>query len=399
MKVRLRARKAVALLATLIVALVAALAATPADAHPLAPSLLEIRTRDQGRFDVLWKTPLQSVGPRRPEPVLPSCCRDTQAPRRVDDGSAIALAWTMDCNASVRPVGSTEITDPTGSGSAAERADSADSADPVDPADSADPVDAARPEAAGCSADLVGAEIEVAGLVAGDGGALLRFVYADGSAFRAVLAAGRAAVRVPARQGVVSVVVDYAELGVRHIALGLDHLLFVFGLMALAADRRSLLTTVTAFTVGHSLTLAAAVLGYARLPQGPVELAIAASVFWVAVELGDRHFGWEPRRRMAGRRLPPWTMAGAFGLLHGLGFAAALVGAGVPESDIALALASFNVGIELGQLVFIGLVAAAARLLAGLLARRWSERLHAAAVVAMGLVSAWWLVDRSLVLF
>src|SRR6185295_17321827 len=122
------------------------------------------------------------------------------------------------------------------------------------------------------------------------------------------------------------------------------HLLFVFGLVLLAGGGRRLLGTVTAFTLGHSVTLSLAALGLIEVPARVIEVAIAATVFALAVELARSAPGDTLMRRH------PALMAGLFGLLHGLGFAAALREAGLPQGEIPLALASFNVGIELGQL-------------------------------------------------
>lgn len=179
---------------------------------------------------------------------------------------------------------------------------------------------------------------------------------------------------------------SYFRLGIEHILLGFDHLLFVLGLTLLVGRSRRLLWTVTAFTVGHAASLAASVFGLVRVPQSPVEAAIALSVLLLAVEL--------TRSRETLTRRWPALVAGAFGLVHGLGFAGALREIGLPEQGLAGALAAFNAGIEVGQLGVVGLV-----LLAGLVARRfvdagqWSRRVPA---YAMGSLAAAWLVERVL---
>ena len=183
-------------------------------------------------------------------------------------------------------------------------------------------------------------------------GAVVRVVFSDGRVAEGVLAGDPPVFQVPAAPRPWRVLVDYARLGVGHILTGPDHLLFVFGLVLLAGASRRLLTTVTAFTLGHSVTLAAAVLGLVRLPAAPIEVAIAASVFVLAVELAR-----DPGRPSAIRRRP-WVMAFVFGLLHGLGFASALTEAGLPAGEIPLALLGFNLGIEVGQIAFVGCVLA-----------------------------------------
>ncbi|HLY39207.1 MAG TPA: HupE/UreJ family protein, partial [Candidatus Binatia bacterium] len=153
-----------------------------------------------------------------------------------------------------------------------------------------------------------------------------------------------------------------------------------------------LLRTITAFTVGHSVTLSLAALGLARVPSRPIEVGIAASVFLLAVELSR-----DPAARRTLMRRAPWAMAGLFGLLHGLGFAGALAEVGLPAGEIPTALFAFNLGIEVGQLAFVAAVLLAARLLLGLAsprvaAARWLP------IYAMGSLSALWCIERTLAL-
>jgi hydrogenase/urease accessory protein HupE len=145
----------------------------------------------------------------------------------------------------------------------------------------------------------------------------------------------------------------YFVLGIEHNATGLDHLAFVLALLVLVRGRRRLVATITAFTVGHSLTLAAAVLGVLRVPAAPTEALIALSIVLVANEVAH------PEHETLARR-SPWLVAGLFGLVHGLGFASALSSTGLTRTDVPLALAMFNLGVEAGQLVFVAVVAAAA---------------------------------------
>src|SRR5262249_33764830 len=140
---------------------------------------------------------------------------------------------------------------------------------------------------------------------------------------------------------------DYIALGFEHILGGFDHLLFVTGLLLLVTSPRMLIETVTAFTLGHSITLSLAALGVVHVPTGPIEVGIAASIVWLGVEIVQQTL-----RPAAGAWRKPRTLAAAFGLLHGFGFAGALAAVGLPQGDIPLALGSFNVGIELGQLCF-----------------------------------------------
>jgi hydrogenase/urease accessory protein HupE len=181
---------------------------------------------------------------------------------------------------------------------------------------------------------------------------------------------------------------------VLHIATGFDHLLFVFGLVLLAGGVRRLLWTVTAFTAGHSVTLSLAALGVVRFPTAPIEVAIAVTILVLALELAR---GADPSQESLLRRRP-WAVAFAFGLLHGFGFAGALAGIGLPQEEIPVALFSFNVGIELGQIAFVAVVLALRRILAPALsgAPDWLAR---APVTAMGALAVYWCLDRVAGLF
>lgn len=243
-----------------------------------------------------------------------------------------------------------------------------------------------------CDAPLVGAVIGVDGLDASNTNAIARVRLGDGRVLQTVLSADAPRYTIPERTALRAVVIGYADLGVEHILGGFDHLLFVFGLLLLARGWRRLLATVTAFTLGHSVTLALATLGYATLPSAPIELLIALTILYLAVELaadGDRD-SWARRR--------PWRMAAGFGWLHGLGFAGALREVGLPEGDIPLALLSFNLGIEAGQLAFVAVVVGASWL-----ARPALLRLPAAGarvpVYVMGSLAAYWCCERAATLW
>jgi hypothetical protein len=137
-------------------------------------------------------------------------------------------------------------------------------------------------------------------------------------------------------------------MGVEHILLGIDHLLFVLGLLLIVPNRWALVKTITAFTVAHSITLGLAVLGVVNVPSAPVDAAIALSIVFLAVEIVHIRRG---RNRVTANF--PWAVSFGFGLLHGLGFAGALTGLGLPAAEIPIALLFFNVGVEIGQLMFV----------------------------------------------
>ena len=179
---------------------------------------------------------------------------------------------------------------------------------------------------------------------------LVRYELAPGKAESQRLTAATTGFTVPAPQGRLGVLATYFALGVDHILRGIDHLMFVFALILLVRDRRALVGAVTAFTVAHSLSLAAAALGWIVVPAPPVEAVVALSIMFLAAELV------RPAGAPSLTARFPWVVAFAFGLLHGLGFARALLEIGLPEGEVPLALFAFNLGVEAGQLLFIALV-------------------------------------------
>ena len=154
--------------------------------------------------------------------------------------------------------------------------------------------------------------------------------------------------RVPAKPEPQHVLVDYLRLGIEHILTGVDHLLFIGALLVIAGAGRRIVLAVTGFTLGHSLTLTLAALNFLVIPIPPTEVAIALSIAFLARELVRPNNNSLTRRR-------PFLVATCFGLLHGLGFAAALREVGMPQRDILIALLSFNLGVEAGQILFIAM--------------------------------------------
>jgi hydrogenase/urease accessory protein HupE len=201
---------------------------------------------------------------------------------------------------------------------------------------------------------------------------------------------------VPASMGLSQVAATYLELGVEHILFGVDHLIFVLALILLVRGWKRICLTVTAFTVAHSITLGAATLGYLNVPGPPVEAAIALSIALVSVEIVNVSRGQEC---LAARF--PWLIAFAFGLLHGLGFAGALSEVGLPRHAIQVALLFFNVGVELGQLLFIAVVMALFAILRPLwfgvvrTDASWSRTMPLlGAAYCIGGVASFWLIER-----
>lgn len=309
----------------------------PALAHPLSPALLDVEEIAGGQVEIRWKTPALKVPGTNVEPALPDHCKALGNPVATEQGDSVLVRWTMDCS-------------PQG---------------------------------------LVGYRIGFSGLDEAKTDALVRVKLADGRLTRGVVRAAEPFLLVPERESSLAVFRSYASLGIEHILTGLDHLLFVFGLLLLVAGVKPLLETVTAFTVGHSVTLSLAALGLVNLPPRPIEVLIALSVFLLAVEL-SRSADAPPSLL---RRFP-WLMAGVFGLLHGLGFASALAQVGLPQTDIPLALFSFNVGIEIGQLTFVIVILISKYVLRPLLVQmpRWAELVP---LYAMGSLAAFWCFQRA----
>ena len=304
-------------------------------AHGLEPALLSLRETPGGLFEVTWKSSALRLPGADVQPALPARCRTASSPVAIDEADRLRRRWTLDCG----PAG------------------------------------------------LTGESIAVADLAVAKIDALLRIERLDGETIQTVLTARAPSFTVPAQPGRGDVLRSYASLGIEHILTGPDHLLFVFGLLLLAPVPRRLMQTITAFTLGHSITLSAAALHVTAVPARPVEVLIALSVLILAVELARD----VPERTLL-RRFP-WVMAAGFGLLHGLGFAGALAEAGLPAGDIPLALVSFNVGIEIGQLAFVGTLLAGGMLLA-----RWlpaaAIRSMRPAVYVMGILAAYWCFER-----
>jgi hydrogenase/urease accessory protein HupE len=327
------------------VALLLALAVDGASAHPLAPALLQIDEMGPQRYAVTWRTPVSRTRSADVAPQLPATCVEHGARESAIDGNeALVQNWTV-----------------------------------------------------ACSADLTAQAIAVSGLAASGINVVVR-IARDGSVTSALLDAQQPAFVVPARRSTVETFRDYFALGVEHLLTGLDHVLFLLGLVLLVPRLASLVVTVTAFTVGHCVTLALATLGFVHANAAITELGIAASIVAVAWALatGTRV---EPRH--------PWALAGGFGLVHGLGFAGALAAAGLPAAEVPLSLLGFNLGIEAGQLVLVAVALATASLWRGVarataagwaMPRPWAAGARGVFVYAMGGIAACWCFERSFVL-
>lgn len=242
---------------------------------------------------------------------------------------------------------------------------------------------------------LAGERIDFNGLQATITDVLVRVQYHDGSQSTALVQPSQPWVEIPQPQSTAGIALSYLRHGVDHILFGFDHLLFVLALLLIVRNTRTLLWTVTAFTLAHSITLTLSTLGVVRLSSIPVESVIALSIVLLATEIIRAREG-----KPSATARWPWLVAFSFGLLHGFGFAGALNELGLPEGDIPLALFTFNLGVELGQLIFIAIVLGAIAL-----ARRFSAldtaRRHSltATTYGIGCLAAFWFCERVVQIF
>ena len=239
---------------------------------------------------------------------------------------------------------------------------------------------------------LAGKRIEFRGLQVTITDVLVRVEMLDGRAWTMIAHPSQPWFELAGAPSKLHVAGAYLRLGIEHIWSGVDHLLFILALMILVKGTRRLIATVTAFTVAHSITLAGATLGFVRVPQQPVEACIALSIIFVASEIVHARQG---RQGLTERW--PWIVAFTFGLLHGFGFAGALNAVGLPQTAIPIALLFFNVGVEVGQLLFIAAILSVMALGRSLIRRAtipqpaWAWRV---APYSIGGVAAFWMIQR-----
>ncbi|MEM7358352.1 MAG: HupE/UreJ family protein [Pseudomonadota bacterium] len=252
-------------------------------------------------YNVVWKTPLKTVSSTPLLPKWPGHCQTSDVSPSVQEGTGIVTSWTLRCEGR------------TANG-------------------------------------LVDQTLGVSGLAVNQASVMVTLKLGDGRRYQSVLNSEHPEFLVPIAPSQSNVMADYSLLGFEHIWGGIDHLMFVFGLLLLVGGGRRLLWTITAFTVGHSITLAAVTLGLFTYPVALIEFTIALSIFLLALELASKNKG-QSSKGLFSRY--PWLVAGGFGLLHGMGFAGALAEIGLPQNNVPLALLFFNIGIEIGQIVFV----------------------------------------------
>jgi hydrogenase/urease accessory protein HupE len=319
-----------------LTAVLLALLCLSAGAHEFRVGYLQLTETAQAQYAVLWKLPMLGDEQRMQLQVqLPEHCERLGEPRLSLAGQALSERWQVHCAGGLR-----------------------------------------------------GSSLAVAGLGGSAFDVLLQVRHLDGSEQSARLTAAAPTLQLALKPGLWEVAGSYFVLGIEHILGGLDHLLFVFALLLIVKGTGRLVATISAFTLAHSITLSLATFGLFNLPGPPVEAAIALSIVFVAAEILRVQRGGTSLTARA-----PWLVAFAFGLLHGLGFAGALQEVGLPQDGIALALLCFNLGVEAGQLLFIGLVLVLRQSLRRLQvqAPMWLRSVPAYVIGALAMT---WLIER-----
>lgn len=321
-------------LVRMLLALLALAVAIPASADELRPGYLELSQQTQSEWKLVWKAPILGGLATRAEPLLPDFCNLKLDTPRLSGPAVVATG---------------KVT---------------------------------------CSKPLAGATVGLKGMEPGSTDALLRVAPLGRPVQTERLIPGNSSYTVSTVPDGWQVARTYFVIGVEHILAGFDHLLFVIALVLLLQRGRAVVAAATAFTLAHSITLAGTTLGLFGLPQAPVEASIALSIVFLAVEIVKAKPG-EPR---LSERVP-WVVAFLFGLLHGFGFAGALREIGLPETDVPVALLTFNLGVEAGQLMII---AATMAVLASL--ARFAPWARRPAIIAstylIGAVASFWFIER-----
>jgi hypothetical protein len=327
----------------LVLPLLAALLFVPAaHAHETRPAYLELKETAPGRFSVTWRTPVLA-GMRLPVGLkLPDGVRNVEEPSVQELPDSLLERRRIDAG----PAG------------------------------------------------FAGKRIEFPGLQLTITDVLVRAQMLDGRVWTSVVRPSKPSLEIAASSTGWEVAGVYLQLGIEHILGGVDHLLFVLGLLLLVSRRWGpMIKTITAFTVAHSITLALATLGFVHVPQAPVEAVIALSIMFVASEVLHARAG---RPGLTARS--PWLVAFAFGLLHGFGFANALNEIGLPQTAIPVALLLFNVGVEVGQLLFVAAVVAFVAA-SDRVRFAWPKWVEAVPPYTIGGLAAFWVIQRLVLMF
>jgi hypothetical protein len=304
--------------------------------HEIRPALLNIIEQKPGWFDVTWKVPVLTGYELDIKPVLPASLASYGPPSSHDIPGAKIQYSTYQAK----------------------------------------------------DGALAGETITIDGLSATQIDVMVRITFVDGSTQSAILRPASPSYTVPSPGTKAKVAWVYLRLGVEHILQGIDHLLFVLGLLLIVGSRMKLLKTITAFTIAHSITLAIATLGYASAPTLPLNAAIALSILFLGPEIVRV---WRGQTSFTIRH--PWVVAFAFGLLHGFGFASGLTTIGLAQAEVPVALLLFNVGVEIGQLFFVLIIVLLERSFR-VLVIRWPRWVQALPAYSIGGLGAFWTIQR-----
>jgi HupE / UreJ protein len=316
--------------------LIALCALTAGRAHEIRPAYLDLKETAPSRYDVLWRTPVLAGMRLLIVLEMPDGVRNLREPQFDDlTDSRVERRWID-----------------TGPGG------------------------------------LEGKRIDFLGLNLTITDVLVRIERLDGPHSTELVHPSRPYIEIPAPRGAPATATIFLTQGIEHILLGADHPLFVLGLLLIVKSPWMLVKTISAFTVAHSITLAAATLGLASIPAPPLNVAIALSILFLGPEIVR---SWRGETSFTIRH--PWVVAFAFGLLHGFGFASGLTALGLPRGDIPLALLMLNVGAEIDQLAFVALIL----LLVGAfkaIDMRWPRWVQWAPPYVVGSLGAFWTIDR-----
>jgi hydrogenase/urease accessory protein HupE len=308
--------------------------------HEIRPAYLELRQTGSESYDVLWKVPGRGQNLRLGIYVeMPPGCKNTRSPRSTLVNEVFTERWTIKC--------------PGGLG---------------------------------------GKKIRIAGLSATTTDVIVRLQNLNGQTEVIRLTPADPSFIVEVTPGRMQMAAMYLRLGIDHILTGVDHLLFVLGLLLIVGRGWRLFKTITAFTIAHSITLAAATLGFASTPLPPLNVAIALSILFLGPEIVRV---WRGETSLTIRY--PWIVAFIFGLLHGFGFASGLKATGLPQGDIAWALLLFNIGVEIGQVFFVFLILSMEWSFRKL-EIRWPRWALALPGYTVGVLGAFWTIQRAVIL-
>jgi len=314
-----------ALLASLILLFVS----ITASAHEVRPAYLKLEQTGEQSYDMVWKQPVLSGKRLKLDPILPEACETADGPTSFGSGS-LTIRSTLACDLTVGTIG-----------------------------------------IEGLERTLTDVFVEIN--------------YLSGETVRTVLKPSSTTFDIGNTSGAQTSA--YLKIGVEHIIFGLDHLLFVIGLVLLV-QRRQIIGVATSFTIAHSLTLALAALGLLSIPIRPVEILIAASIVLLAIEIIRKHRG---EKSLSTEK--PYLIGFLIGLIHGCGFASALSDIGLPKGTELLALLLFNIGVELGQFLVIGAFVIFLALISKM-AFNHRHKVEIGITYAIGMIAMFWVIDR-----